>query len=104
MTVKQGEDINKRFTLLTDSIEKINDNFSKYKLENSQKFEKIYSDYNLEMNNHRITKLESDSIKNLYLLNKKIYINAEEDHRREVRNLFAFTIFAFIIVLFTAAN
>ena len=104
MTVKQGEDINKRFTLLTDSIEKINDNFSKYKLENSQKFEKIYSDYNLEINNHRITKLESDSIKNLYLLNKKIYINAEEDHRREVRNLFAFTLFAFFIAIFTSVN
>lgn len=104
MTVKQGDDINKRFTFLNDSIKKVNDNLSRYMLENSQKFEKVYSDYNLEMSNHRKTKLESDSIKNLYMLNKKIYMNAEEDHRREVRNLFAFTIFAFLITLFTAAN
>lgn len=104
MTVKQGDDINKRFTFLNDSIKKVNDNLSRYMLENSQKFEKVYSDYNIEMSNHRKTKLESDSIKNLYMLNKKIYMNAEEDHRREVRNLFAFTIFAFLITLFTAAN
>jgi hypothetical protein len=31
-------------------------------------------------------------------------MNAEEDHKREVRNLFAFTLFAFFIVLFTAAK
>ena len=104
MTVKQGEDINKRFTFLTDSIKKVNDDFKRYMLENSQKLEKVYLDYNLEMSNHRKTKLESDSINNLYLLNKKIYMNAEEDHKREVRNLFAFSIFAFLIVLFTAAN
>lgn len=104
MTVKQGEDINQRFTLLNDSIKNVNYNLSRHMLENSQKFEKVYSDYNLEMNNHRKTKLESDSIKNLYLLNKQIYMNAEEDHKREVRNLFAFTLFAFFIAIFTAAN
>lgn len=104
MTVKQGDDINKRFTFLNDSIKKVNDNLSRYMLENSQKFEKVYSDYNLEMSNHRKTKLESDSIRNLYLLNKKIYMNAEEDHRREVRNLFTFTLISFFLAVFMAAK
>lgn len=104
MTVKQGDDINKRFTFLNDSIKKVNDNLSRFMLENSQKFEKVYSDYNLEMSNHRKTKLESDSIRNLYLLNKKIYMNAEEDHRREVRNLFTFTLISFFLAVFMAAK
>ena len=104
MTVKQGDDINKRFTFLNDSIKKVNDNLSRYMLENSQKLEKVYSDYNLEMSNHRKTKLESDSIRNLYLLNKKIYMNAEEDHRREVRNLFTFTLISFFLAVFMAAK
>ena len=104
MTVKQGDDINKRFTFLNDSIKKVNDNLSRYMLENSQKLEKVYLDYNFEMSNHRKTKLESDSIKNLYMLNKKIYMNAEEDHRREVRNLFTFTLISFFLAVFMAAK
>lgn len=104
MTVKQGDDINNRFTLLTDSIKKVNQNLSRYMLENSQKLEKVYSDYNIEMSNHRRTKLESDSIRNLYLLNKKIYMNAEEDHRREIRNLFTFTLISFFLAVFMAAK
>lgn len=104
MTVKQGEDINQRFILLNDSIKKVNKNFDKYMLENGQHLQKVYSDYNLELNNHRQTRMEADSIKNLYLLNKKIYMNAEEDHRREVRNLFCFTLISFFLAVFMAAN
>lgn len=102
MTVKQGEDINKRFILLNDSIKKVNVRFDKYVLENGERLQKVYSDYNMELNNHRQTRAEADSIKNLYLLNKKLYMNAEEDHRREVRNLFGFTLISFFLTIFVS--
>jgi len=102
MTVKQGEDINQRFILLNDSIKKVNVSFDKYMLENGMRLQKVYSDYNMELNNHRQTRAEADSIKNLYLLNKKLYMNAEEDHRREVRNLFGFTLISFFLTIFVS--
>lgn len=102
MTVKQGEDINRRFVLLNDSIKKVNVRFDKYVLENGQRLQKVYSDYNLELNNHRQTRAEADSIKNLYLLNKQLYTNAEEDHKRESRNLFFLAVISFFLTVFVS--
>ena len=64
MTVKQGDDINKRFTLLTDSIKKVNDNFNRYMIENGQRLQKVYTDYNFELNSHKYTRAEADSFRN----------------------------------------
>ncbi len=61
MTLKQGEDINKRFVFLNDSIKKVNANFNTYKLENSQRFQRLFNDYNLETSNHKLTRAEADS-------------------------------------------
>lgn len=104
MTVKQGEDINQRFTLLTDSIKKINEKTNLDKIENGQRLQKAYNDYSFELNNHKIARSESDSFKVMYLANRKIYLNAEEDHKREVRNLFFFTILSFFITGYMAAT
>jgi ABC-type antimicrobial peptide transport system permease subunit len=102
MTVKQGEDINQRFILLNDSIKKVNVSFDKYRLENGRRLQKVYSDYNLELNNHRQIRAEADSIKNLYLLNKQLYTNAEEDHKREVRHLFGLAVISFFVTVFVS--
>jgi hypothetical protein len=102
MTVKQGEDINQRFILLNDSIKKVNVSFDKYRLENGRRLQKVYSDYNLELNNHKQIRAEADSIKNLYLLNKQLYTNAEEDHKREVRHLFGLAVISFFVTVFVS--
>lgn len=100
MTLKQGEDINKRFLFLNDSIKKLNDNFNRYMIDNGQRLQKVYSDYNFEFNAHKMTKAEADSFKMMYLANKKIYLNSEIDHKREIRNLSIFTFISFLIAVF----
>lgn len=104
MTVKQGEDINQRFTFLTDSIKKVNERFNLYMIENGQRLQKVYNDYNFELNNHKFARAESDSFKLMYMANKKIYLNSEADHRKEVKNLFFFTLVSFFITVFIAAS
>jgi len=102
MTLKQGEDINKRFVFLNDSIKKVNTNFNTYKLENSQRFQRLFNDYNLETSNHKLTRAEADSFKTMYLANRKIYIAEEEQHRREMRSLSTFTVVVMFITAFIA--
>lgn len=104
MTLKQGEDINKRFTSLEDSIQKVNLDFKTYMLSNGQRLQKVYNDYNFELNNHRMARAEADSFKTMYLANRKIYLNAEQDHRREIRNLSLFTLVSFFLTVIFAAN
>lgn len=104
MTLKQGEDINKRFVILNDSITKITSNFDRYVIENGQRIQKISEDYNLEIKNHKLVKAESDSFKLMYMANKKIYLNSEADHRKEVKNLFFFTILSFLITGYIAGS
>lgn len=99
MTLKQGEDINKRFTILNDSIKKINLDFNDYMLKNGKRVQNLYNDYNLEINNHKITRAEADSFKMMYLANKKIYLNSEKDHKREIKNLSIFTFISFLIAV-----
>lgn len=104
MTLKQGEDINKRFVILNDSIKNINSNFDRYKLENGQRIQKISEDYSLELKNHSLTRAVSDSFRLMYMANKKIYLNSEVDHRRELKNLFFFTIMSFLITVYIAGS
>lgn len=104
MTVKQGDDINNRFTFLNDSIKRVNDNFNKYMLENGQRLQKVYNDYNFELTNHKLARAEADSFRLMYMANKKIYLNAEKDHLRENRNLFFFTLIISGLAVFFAAQ
>ncbi len=104
MTLKQGEDINKRFVFLNDSIKKVNTNFNTYKLENSQRFQRLFNDYNLETSNHKLTRAEADSFRYMYMANRKIYIAEEEQHRRELRSLSTFTVVVMFITAFIAGT
>lgn len=98
MTIKQGEDINNRFTFLNDSIKRVNTNFEKYMLESGQRLQKMYTNYHTELNNHKLTKQEADSIKALYLANKKIYEHRENEFRKE---RISQQVFTFIVLLIT---
>ena len=103
MTLKQGNEINNKFSYLNDSIKKINSNFDRYMLENGKRLQSMYDSYNLELNNHKLTKAESDSFRVMYMANKKIYLNAEQDHKREIRNLSIFTLLSFFITVIVAS-
>jgi len=104
MTIKQGEDINKTFSVLNDSIKKINANFDRYMIENGQRIQKVYNDYNFELNNHKLAKLEVDSskkeIERLNLLIK----NNDKAFWREKRQWAGWMFFSFFITVFIAAN
>ena len=102
MTLKQGEDINKRFVLLNDSIKKVNTNFDRYMIENGQRLQKVYNDYNFELNNHRLARVEADSFKTMYLANRKIYLAEEERHKKELRSLSTFTVVIMFLTAFIA--
>lgn len=103
MTLKQGEDINKRFVSLEDSIKKVNINFNRYMIENGQRLQKVYNDYNFELNNHKFARAESDSFKLMYMANRKIYLAEEERHKREIMNLSTFTVVVMFLTAFIAA-
>lgn len=104
MTVKQGKDINRRFTMLSDSIQKINKDFENYIIVNDDMMKKLYYSYLNEYNGHNITKAKSDSFRVMYLANKKIYLNAEQDHKREIRHLSILTLVSFIVTIILAAQ
>jgi hypothetical protein len=104
MTLKQGEDINKRFVFLNDSIKKVNTSFNRYMVENGQRLQKVYTDYNIELNNHRLVRAEADSFKTMYLANRKIYLNAEQDHKKEIRRLSIITFFTMFMTAVFASQ
>jgi hypothetical protein len=77
ITLKQGNDINKQFTILNDSIKRLQNslaiskfNFSKYKVESEDKYNKL-NDISLKY------RAEVDSFKYMYRQNKIIYKNQE---------------------------
>jgi hypothetical protein len=103
MTLKQGNDINKKFSELNDSILNLKKNHNQYMIDNGQRLQKIYTDYNFELNNHRLARVEADSFRHMYMANKKIYLALEEDHKKEIRRLAVITLFTmFFTALFAA--
>lgn len=104
MTLKQGEDINKQFVTLNDSIKKVNANFDRYMIENGQRLQKVYNDYNFELNNHKLARVEADSFRTMYLNNRKIYLDEVEKHKREIRSLSTFTFVVMVLTVLFAAN
>jgi hypothetical protein len=78
MTLKQGNDINNQFSMLSDSIKGLNNslelskfNFIKYKVESEDKYQQL----NLSTIKY---KAEADSFKYMYNQNKKIYKKHED--------------------------
>lgn len=103
MTLKQGNDINKKFSELNDSILNLKKFHNQYMIDNGQRLQKIYTDYNFELNNHKLARSEADSFRHMYMANKKIYLALEEDHKKEIRRLSIITLFTmFFTALFAA--
>ena len=78
MTLKQGNDINNQFSMLSDSIKGLNNSlaiykfdFDKYKVESENKYQQL----NLSTIKY---KAEADSFKYMYNQNKKIYKKHED--------------------------
>jgi hypothetical protein len=78
MTLKQGNDVNKQFNILNDSIEELNKSitidkfyFNKYKVESEKKYQQL----NLSTIKY---KTEADSFRYMYNQNKKIYKKHED--------------------------
>lgn len=104
MTLKQGEEINKRFSTLSDSIENINGRFNQYVFNSSQRLQRMYYSYNEEYNKHKFARAEADSFKAMYLANKKIYMNTENEYRRYRINSTVFVMVSFFIAILTATS
>ena len=78
MTLKQGNDINKQFSIMNDSIKELNNslelsrfNFNKYKVESEDKYQQL----NVSTIKY---KAEADSFKYMYNQNKKVYKKHED--------------------------
>lgn len=104
MTIKQGEDINKTFSVLNDSIKRINEKFDLYMLENGKRFQKVYNDYNFELNNHKVVRLEADKSKMEINRLNLLLENNEKEHFREKRGWATWMMFSFFVTVFIAAN
>lgn len=98
MTIKQGEDINKKFSDLNDSIKILKSIYNDSTIKNANKIEKLYTDWNRELINHKITRSQSDSFKTMYEANKRIYEFREVEFHRERR---AQQIFTSIVMFMT---
>jgi hypothetical protein len=104
MTLKQGEDINKQFVNLNDSIKRVNEKFNLYMLENGKRFQKVYNDYNFELNNHKVVRLEADKSKMEINRLNLLLENNEKEHFREKRGWATWMMVSFFLTVFIAAN
>jgi hypothetical protein len=109
MSVEDGDKINKVFVdkqkqidslkLHLDSVKYYH---NQYMIFNGQRLQKVYNSYNQELNNYRLAKAETDSIKTLYLANKKIYEHREREFRKERINQQLFTLAVMFITVVLA--
>lgn len=99
ITIKQGNDINKQFTVLNDSLKNLKATYNEYMINNVARLQKVYTDWNTELNNHRMTRMEADSFKMMYEANKRIYEFRETEFIKERRSQQIFT----AAVMFLAA-
>jgi hypothetical protein len=90
MSVEDGNKINKVFVdnqkqidslkLRLDSAELYH---NRYMILNGQRVQKLYNDWNYELNNHKLTRAQADSFKMMYEANKRIYEFREHEFRKE---------------------
>jgi len=99
ITLKQGNEINKQFTVLNDSIKNLKASHKEYMLNNGARLQKVYTDWNEELNNYRSAKMQADSFKMMYEANKRMYEFREVEFQKERRAQQIFT----TAVLFLAA-
>lgn len=104
MTLKQGEDINKKFSILKDSLSIVKLNFEQYALGNSNRLQSMYDAYNSELNAHRTTKLQVDTLKAAYIANEKSYNSLEKGIRIERRDRAFFMTMLILFCMVVATN
>jgi hypothetical protein len=103
ITLKQGNDINKQFTVLNDSIKGLNKtlelskfDFNKYKVESGDK----YSQLNIASLKY---KAEVDSFRFMYKQNKTIYKKHEEWWNRDRQHYVSLSLVLMLATIFFAA-
>jgi len=103
ITLKQGNDINKQFTLLNDSIKTLNKSlevskfdFNKYIVDNENK-------YNQLTVSSLKYKAELDSFKYMYKQNKLIYKRHEEWWNRDRQHYMTLSVVLMFATIFFAA-
>jgi hypothetical protein len=103
ITLKQGNDINKQFTVLNDSIKGLNKSielskfdFNKYKVESGDK----YNQLNIISLKY---KAEVDSFKFMYKQNKDIYKKHEEWWNKDRQHYITLSVILMFATIFFAA-
>lgn len=111
MTLKQGEEVNRKFETLQDSIDHLKKhldtvkfNFKKYQFENGTRLQSMYNAYWEQKENFRLKKEESDSFKVMYMANKIIHLEREETSRRTLNQSLTFSLITFVLVIFFASQ
>lgn len=103
ITLKQGNDINRQFVVLNDSIKELNKSisiakfdFNKYQVESESKYQQL----NLTTVKY---KSEADSIRFMYNQNKKIYKKHEDWWNRDRQHYMALSMVLMFATIFFAA-
>ena len=98
MSVEDGNKINKVFVDKQKQIDSLKLRLdsaqfyhNRYMILNGQRVQKLYTDWNHELYNHRLTRSEADSFKMMYEANKRMYEFREVEFHRERRNQQIFT-------------
>lgn len=103
ITLKQGNDINRQFSVLNDSIKQLNNyiaiakfDFNKYQAESEIKYQQL----NLTTIKY---KSEADSIRFMYNQNKKIYKKHEDWWNRDRQHYMTLSLVLVFTTIFFAA-
>jgi hypothetical protein len=103
ITLKQGNDINRQFSVLNDSIKQLNNHiviakfdFNKYQIESENKYQQL----NLTTIKY---KSEADSIRFMYNQNKKIYKKHEDWWNRDRQHYMTLSLILMFTTIFFAA-
>jgi len=110
MTLKQGNEVNKKFEILQDSIsfyknklDTIKYDFRNYQITGGKRLQKMYESYWQEYENSKFYRAESDSFRHMYMANKLIYSENEQELKRNVRHITIYaTVLTFMVMLFAA--
>lgn len=91
ITLEQGNQINKKFVTLEDSIKGLHLRQDSLKLSFQQEYRE-----RLRYSN------EADSFRNMYIKNRKIYLEREEFFKKDRRHYVGFSFVLMIMVVFFA--
>ena len=92
ITLEQGNQINKKFVILEDSIKSLKLHHDSLKLSFQQEYKQ-----KLRYSN------EADSFRDMYLKNKKMYLEREEFIKNDRRHYMGFSFVLMMLVVFFAA-